>query len=71
MEVAVNDWRGRNPQHVIDAMIHHPNCPQSIRYWDERHWSLYPSREAAEADIGELAFTCQKCLPGHGRVLDR
>ena len=71
MEIAVNDWRGRNPQDAIDAMLHDPNCPQARRYWDERHWSLYPSREEAEARIGTLPYTCQACLPGQGRVLDR
>ena len=33
MEVAVNDWRGRNPQHPIDAMIHSTTCSQTKRFW--------------------------------------
>ena len=71
MEVAVNDWRGRNPQHEIDAMIHSTTCPQAIRYGHAPHWRRYPSREAAESAIGALAYTCQVCLPGQGCVLDR
>lgn len=59
MTVIVNDYRGRNPQHEIDAMIHHPNCSQAIRYGHAPYWRSYTSLESAESAIGALAYTCQ------------
>ena len=71
MEVLVNDYRGRNRQHDIDAMIHDAHDPCSPEIGRQSWWVTYPSREEAEADIGVLAFTCQNCFPGQGRVLNR
>ena len=74
MEVVVNDWRGRNPQDEIDAMIHNISnlCSTVPANWmNLQHWIPYTSRQQAEADFGHLAFTCQKCFPGQGRTLPR
>lgn len=73
-QVIVNDYRGRNPQHEIDAMIHDPrnlcgSVPplRSRRAW----WTTYATREDAESAIGERAYTCQRCFEGQGRSLLR
>ena len=69
--VLVNDWRGRNPVHNLDAMIHDASCGLARRFGHLPYWRPYPSVQEAEADIGELAFTCDVCLPGQGVHLDR
>ena len=71
MTVAVNDWRGRNPQHNIDVMIHKPECQHVRDNWDDRYWFCAPSREEVENTVGRLAFTCQGCLRGQGCKLNR
>ena len=74
MEVIVNDYRGRSPQHAIDAMIHDASDPcDTVPPQRDRGvwWRFYLSRENAETAIGERTYTCQICFPGQGRILDR
>ena len=74
MEVVVNDWRGRNPQDAVDGMIHSTLGPCSTvpaNWMNLDHWIPYASWQQAEADFGQLAFTCQQCFPGQGRALPR
>ena len=69
MRVMVNDYRGRNPQHDLDAMIHAPGCsqvPDAPASW----WIEYPSQAAAEAAF-ERPRVCRLCLPGRGSHVPR
>ena len=70
--IIANDFRHRKTDFPIRAMLHAIEGPCHRKWGRARDWILrYESIAAAEADIGELVFTCQACLRGKGAQLDR
>ena len=70
--IIANDYRSRKTDLPIRAMLHAIEGPCHRKWGRARGWALrYASIPAAEADLGELVYTCQACLPGQGAPLDR
>ena len=72
MRVTVNDYRGRNPQHDLDGMIHRVGCGHPLRYAPLRPewWPEFESLEEAMAEF-QNPRVCRGCLEGMGPHLER